>query len=85
MDPDYAVKYKNPLYGVEEGELEHFKITLTCSDPLDQSCVSVDKEFPTRKGIASAQETARKLVRELKNCMDLDTDQIIIRKIYTGE
>ena len=36
------------------GEIEHFKITVTCSDPVDQTCMSVDKEFPTRKGIASA-------------------------------
>ncbi len=69
----------------EEGGIEHFKITLTCSDPVDQSCMSVDKEFPTRKGMDSAQAEARDLVCNLKNLMGMDTDQIIIRKIYTGK
>ena len=69
-----------PVEGVE-----HFKITLTCSDPVDQSCMSVDKEFPTRKGMDSAMGEANDLVCNLKNLMGMDTDQIIIRKIYTGK
>lgn len=82
MDPDYAVKYKNPLYGVEEGELEHFKITLYAHDPVDQSSVCIEKEFLTRKGMAGAQEVACKLALDLKNC--INADEVTIRKIHNA-
>jgi len=85
MGPDYAVKYKNPLYETEKGKLEHFAIRVSAYNASEQSSVTVEKEFPTRRGMASAQEEARVLASTLKKYMGMSAEEIFICKISTGE
>ena len=63
--------------------LKHFKITMTCTDPSDQSHLSVDKEAVTAS-MTNAQVEAHKLLNRLEDSLGLTVDQVIVREIYKG-
>ncbi len=63
--------------------LKHFKITMTCTDPSDQSHLSVDKETVT-SSMTNAQVEAHKLLNRLEDNFGLTVDQVIVREIYKG-